>query len=329
MELEVPQFKYLDYNKQKAAKFMLSQLEDIGRGRMEKMMKERAKWEALDLRDPWNHVLQAENREGTHDPEDNYVPGMGSEERDEDDEDRELEELEALASAANGPFPTIWGEVPSLHGFSAKSKTTKNVSTQTDTPYTVQLVTVGPSRRTALGEKYWHFHNGPTMRPRSGSADEARTNTENKNKYRKKEVQRREQEHEQRELAAMPPPEEHQWKEAIRMSRDAVAKSLLPLFCPRECAHCNPPELTWALINQRARDKYEGSAAKVGTSDAMETMDTDSAIDWLTPFDPAESTAYATNNTHTLLLHRERASGIVLAQEERSSGSTRGAEVPN
>jgi hypothetical protein len=162
MELEVPQFKYLDFDKQKAAKFLLAQLEDIGRGRLDNMMKERADWESLDLRNPWNHIKPVESREDTHDPWSGYVPGMGNEERDEGEEDRELEELEALASAAGGPFPTIWEEVPAFHGFSNKN----------DAQYTAQMVSVEPTRRGAPGEKYWHFHNGSTTRGRSGKNED-------------------------------------------------------------------------------------------------------------------------------------------------------------
>jgi hypothetical protein len=243
-------------------------------------LKERAKWESLDLRNPWNHVLPAESREGTSDPFHGYVPGMGHEERDESDEDRELEELEALASAAGGPFPTIWEEAPVFHGLTFKGKTTHDASTQTEAQYTAQLVSVEPGRRAALGEKYWHFHNGQKSRGRSGiNEDEDRTIV--KHKCRKKEE--------------MPPPEEHQWRKAIKRSREAAGADSDDKY--------SPTPMTWNESNQREVARQEGMLIKRGvaalerTSGAKVTKGTETAWDWLTPFDPSDCTAEATSGS--------------------------------
>jgi hypothetical protein len=204
MELDVPQFKYLDYDKQKAAKFLLAQLEDIEHGRLEKMMRERAAWESLVV---GTHVKPGERREDLQDPWKCKAPETGEEGQDESEDDRELEEFEALASAAGGPFPTIWEGVPAFQGFYNKHKTMHDKMTQTDAQYTAQLVSVMPPCRGVPGEKHWHFHNGTTTRGRSDKAeDEDKGNA--KHKCRKKDE--------------MPPPEEHQWREAIRRSREAA-----------------------------------------------------------------------------------------------------------
>jgi hypothetical protein len=182
MELDVPQFKFLEFEKQRAAKFLLAQLEDIEHGRMENMLRERAACERQH--EGANSVLPMPDQRQL--PRSDGVAAEGQTESGEDEQTSELEELEALASAENGPFPTEWGGMPAFQGFAYKHKNTLDKATQTDTQYTAQLVTVGPPSIGEPSEKIWHFHNGMTMggggakRLRTTRTAPPNTNTERK-----------------------------------------------------------------------------------------------------------------------------------------------------
>jgi hypothetical protein len=205
-------------------------------------------------------------------------------------------------------------QAPAFHGFSHKGKVTYEASTQTDTQYTAQLVTVEPGRRAALGEKYWHFHNGPTIRGRGDkNEDEDRVNAK----------------HKSRKTEEMLPPNDLQGMDAIRRSREAwlappltteerkraeaerlltfqqrVASAKAARDAARDAEEdVDPsPEMTMDVINQRVnvvmarhvrRGFGRGLDDNEGTSGAVKTKDTNKVWEWLRPFDPSESTTEA------------------------------------
>ncbi len=92
-----------------------------------------------------------------------------------------------------------------------------------------------------------------------------------------------------RKKEEMPPPEGHQWRQAIQRSREAAGLDTDDEY--------SPTPMTWQEINQRELARQEGLllkrgiAALAGSSGAKVTKDTDTAWDWLRPFDPSECAA--------------------------------------
>jgi hypothetical protein len=289
LELDVPQFKYLDFEVQRTAKFLLAQLKDIKYGRLEKMMKERADWEQLDLRNPWNHVMPVESCEDTQDPGKEEDRETGKDELVEDGDARQLEELEALASAAIGPFPTIWEGVPAhqaFQGFYNMGKAMHDKMTQTEAQYTAQLVSVEPARSGMPGEKFWHFHNGAGKKAMNVKEEEVEKVI--KNKRRRKD--------------AMPPPDDIKWRNAIQRSREAAPER--KFIEPTSDAYT--PTLVELAMDERQRSylrRLERASEAGAKRMATKTTGSDAAPDWLAPFDPSEASSETASGSGAYVSH--------------------------
>jgi hypothetical protein len=72
-ELDVPEFKYITYEKQKLAKFLLAQLEEIEHGSLDKMLKDREAWDKAEAPESPSRLEGSngqENVEGTNNKDD-------------------------------------------------------------------------------------------------------------------------------------------------------------------------------------------------------------------------------------------------------------------